>query len=137
MHMENIIAHGEHPFFVDLESLFHNQPFTSLEQKGHHTALEKTSFILNDSVLKTSLLPTLDPNSLYHSDLSGLAGDTVQVMNTYEILHKNTDVMKIKRTKIKVNKCNHLPSYQKQPITPENYQAQIKNGFVQCYRLIM
>jgi type 2 lantibiotic biosynthesis protein LanM len=137
MHMENIISQGEHPFFVDLESLFHNQPFTYMEEKSHYSALEKTSLILNDSVLKTSMLPTLDPNSLYHSDLSGLAGDTVQVMNTYEILHKNTDRMKIKRNKIEVTKVNHLPSFQQQPITPENYHHQIKSGFFQCYRMIM
>lgn len=119
MHMENIVAQGEHPFFVDLESLFHNQPFTYMEEKSHYTALEKTSLILNDSVLKTSLLPTLDPNSLYHSDLSGLAGDTVQVMNTYEILDKNTDIMKIKRNKIEVTKFNHLPI--------RNNQSPLKN----------
>ncbi|MDQ0300384.1 type 2 lantibiotic biosynthesis protein LanM [Salibacterium salarium] len=137
MHMENIIAHGEHPFFVDLESLFHNRPFTYLEEKDGYTAREKASLILDDSVLKTSMLPTLDPNSLYHSDLSGLAGDTVQVMNTYEIFQKNTDEMKIKRNKIKVDKYYHLPSYKEQPITPENYQDKIKNGFFQSYQLIM
>ncbi|EOQ04705.1 type 2 lantibiotic biosynthesis protein LanM [Bacillus cereus VDM021] len=137
MHMENIIAQGEHPFLVDLESLFHNQPYTHMERKSHNSALEKTSLILNDSVLKTNMLPILDPTSLYHSDLSGLAGDTVQVMNTYEVLHKNTDMMKIKRGKVELARFNHLPSYQKQPITPENYQLQIKSGFFQCYRLIM
>ncbi|MGQ8813596.1 type 2 lanthipeptide synthetase LanM family protein [Bacillus sp. NA_165.1] len=137
MHMENIITQGEHPFFVDLESLLHNQPFTYIEEKSHYSALEKTSLILNDSVLKTSMLPTLDPSSLYHSDLSGLAGDIVQVMNTYEVLHKNTDMMKIKRTKINVEKSSHLPCYQQQPITPENYNYNIKKGFFECYRLIM
>lgn len=54
-------------------SLFYNQPFTYIVEKSHYSALEKISFILNNSVLKTSMLPTLDPNSLYHSDLNGLA----------------------------------------------------------------
>lgn len=137
MHLENIIAHGEYPFFIDLESLLHNQPYTYMEEKKQYTAMEKAIMILNNSVLKTSMLPTLDPNSLYHSDLSGLAGDPTQILKTYRVMDKNTDTMKIKWDKIKVTKINHLPSYQKQPIKPENYIPQVKQGFFTCYRLIM
>ncbi|MBR2565812.1 MAG: type 2 lantipeptide synthetase LanM family protein [Paenibacillus sp.] len=137
MHMENIVAQGEHPFFVDLESLLHNQPFKYMEEKQQYTALEKTLSILNDSVLKTSMLPTLDSNALYHSDLSGLAGDIEQVLNTYEIHDKNTDMMRIKRSKIAVTRFSHLPSYNQSPIKPERYIYRLKEGFCRTYRSIM
>lgn len=137
MHMENIVAQGEHPFFVDLESLLHNQPFKYTEEKEHYTALEKTLSILNDSVLKTSMLPTLDSNALYHSDLSGLAGDVDQILNTYEIHDKNTDTMRIKRSKVSVSRFSHLPSYEHTPIKPERYIQSLKKGFYRIYSNIM
>lgn len=137
MHMENIVAQGEHPFFVDLESLLHNQPFKYMEEKDHYTALEKTLSILNDSVLKTSMLPTLDSNALYHSDLSGLAGDVDQILNTYEIHDKNTDTMRIKRSKVSVSRFNHLPSYEHTPIKPEQYIQSLKDGFYRIYSALM
>lgn len=137
MHMENIVVHGEHPFFIDLESLLHNQPFQYNDDQIGGTALEKTMAILNDSLLKTSMLPTLDANALYHSDLSGLAGDVDQVLNTYEILDKNTDTMRIKRTKVSVTRFNHLPSYRNKPINPERYIQNLKTGFYRTYSLIM
>ncbi|OME95576.1 hypothetical protein BK124_21150 [Paenibacillus amylolyticus] len=137
MHMENIVAQGEHPFFVDLESLLHNQPFKYEEEKAHYTALEKTLSILNDSVLKTSMLPTLDSNALYHSDLSGLAGDVDQVLNTYEIHDKNTDTMRIQRSKVSVSRFSHLPSYEHTPIKPERYIQSLKEGFYRIYSAIM
>lgn len=136
MHMENVIAHGEHPFLIDLESLFHHQAFVRMEEKPGYSAFEKTAVILNDSVLKTNMLPTLDSNFLYHSDLSGLAGDTVQTLSTYELIDKNTDTMKIRRSKIEVEKHTHLPSFNNQSITPRNYMDLVKRGFYQCYRLI-
>ncbi|XOI98614.1 type 2 lanthipeptide synthetase LanM family protein [Paenibacillus polymyxa] len=137
MHMENIVAQGEHPFFVDLESLLHNQPFKYVEEKEYYTALEKTLSILNDSVLKTSMLPTLDSNALYHSDLSGLAGDVDQVLNTYEIHDKNTDTMRIQRSKVSVSRFSHLPSYEQTPIKPERYIQSLKKGFYHVYSAIM
>ncbi|MEO2255624.1 type 2 lanthipeptide synthetase LanM family protein [Paenibacillus amylolyticus] len=137
MHMENIVAQGEHPFFVDLESLLHNQPFKYVEEKEYYTALEKTLSILNDSVLKTSMLPTLDSNALYHSDLSGLAGDVDQVLNTYEIHDKNTDTMRIQRSKVSVSRFSHLPSYEQTPIKPERYIQSLKKGFYRVYSTIM
>nr|WP_154984946.1 type 2 lanthipeptide synthetase LanM family protein [Paenibacillus xylanexedens] len=137
MHMENIVAQGEHPFFVDLESLLHNQPFKYMDEKEQYTALEKTLSILNDSVLKTSMLPTLDSNALYHSDLSGLAGDVEQILNTYEVHDKNTDMMRIKRSKIAVSRFSHLPSYNQTPIQPERHIHRLKEGFYRTYRSIM
>ncbi|AZK47307.1 type 2 lanthipeptide synthetase LanM family protein [Paenibacillus lentus] len=137
MHMENIITHGEHPFFVDLESLFHNQPYVHIEEKDEYSAFEKTAYILNDSILKTNMLPALDSNFLYHSDLSGLAGDIEQILNTYEISNKNTDLMKITRSKITVKKHNHLPMYMDEVINPKNYLHSVKKGFINCYQLIL
>lgn len=137
MHMENVIAHGEHPFYVDLESLLHNQIFKFSKLKNEKTAFEKTTQILRDSILKTSMLPTLDANALYSSDLSALAGDVDQIMSTYEVENQNTDEIKIKRCKKKIRRSSHLPQLNGHICLANEYLNSIEKGFNSIYTFVM
>ncbi|MBZ9618558.1 type 2 lanthipeptide synthetase LanM family protein [Clostridium estertheticum] len=136
MHCENIIANGEYPVFVDLESLFHNEISLRDDIALSGSAVTKAEKYIKESVLKTAMLPVLDANFLYDSDISGIAGDIDQILNMYDIQNKNTDEIKIVRTKITVNSSNHLPSLNGEIIIPKMYVDNIKSGFTTCYDLM-
>lgn len=136
MHCENIIANGEYPIFIDLESLFHNELDSKGDVKLPDCAVTKAERYIKESVLKTAMLPVLDANFLYDSDISGIAGDTDQILNMYDIQNKNTDEIKIVRSKITLESKSHLPVLNGESILPRLYVDDIKKGFKQCYNFI-
>lgn len=74
-HHENIIASGEHPVLIDLESIFHQ--YKKRDEPGS-TAVDKANYILSRSVRSTGILPF----NLYFGrknrdkvvDISGMGG---------------------------------------------------------------
>lgn len=127
MHFENIIANGEFPMFVDLESLFKNQAFF----------LNDDASIFNkDSVLNTSMLPIANNTMAYDNDISGLAGNIEQRVNTYKIINKNTDMMSIGKMCVTVKKDRHIPYVNNEAVIPKLYIDYIIKGFKNCYYII-
>jgi type 2 lantibiotic biosynthesis protein LanM len=60
VHYENVIADGEHPMLVDLETLFHPylpSPEDEATRAGGAGATARAQAILQDSVMRTALLP--------------------------------------------------------------------------------
>lgn len=132
MHFENIIANGEHPIFIDLESLLKNEmPYFNDNET------DKSIYEFKNSVLSTTMLPMTTKNFLYNSDISGIAGDIKQLVKTQTINNINTDMMTISGQHIEVNMSKHLPNFNNIPITPELYIDDIKKGFINCYKLIL
>ncbi len=95
-HFENLIAAGEHPILIDLESLFHPHSQISM------TAAD----ILNrdmvaDSVLHVGLLPQISWGNTQVAgvDLSGLGGAKGQLTpdKVPKLLQVGTDTMRVER----------------------------------------
>ncbi len=80
MHYENLIADGDQPVLVDVETLFHpsQQDNGVLGRDPAHTALRS-------SVYRTALLPLLFTGEHGVADISGLGGDVGEVAPISEV----------------------------------------------------
>jgi len=76
-HYENIIACGDQPVLVDLESLFHH-PLDSDHELTGSGAINKALTLIRDSVLSTGVIPVaVDRRQPF--DISGIGGRDEQV----------------------------------------------------------
>lgn len=108
-HAENMIAHGEHPIYVDLETLFQ----TPFYQFDNHTAEGIASQFLSDSPLRTGLLPVLSFQSEGQPgvELSGLGGDQPNITYSVEWLDTDGDDLPVFRRSL-----YHLPPFDNLPM---------------------
>ena len=135
-HCENLIADGEHPVLIDLETLFHPRIFDEesrrLIEGGDHASGQ-----MEHSVLWTGLLPSWELGPQGKSfDISGLGGTGDQhtgfPVRTWQ--HVNTDAMCLAEregiTRPRLNDCLLAGAVQR----PWNHTDDIANGFEHQYR---
>jgi len=139
-HMENIIASGEYPVVVDLETLM--LPQTRLfEDKKYE---ERLSFLVSrhffDSVLRTGLLPRwqFGPDKKTY-DISGLGSIGEQEMLFKKAIWKNlkTDGIKIEHQFYKLKEALNVPVLENKSLTPFYYKDYIIEGFKDMYSYLM
>jgi type 2 lantibiotic biosynthesis protein LanM len=139
LHIENIIASGEQPVLIDLETLMHPlvKDGKDLEQSGKIRFLAEHHLLR--SVLRTSLLPYWQfslENGNY--DISGLGGDSqqrtlVQVLNWSNI---NTDTMAWAYEYEETQLNTHIPSPSHVNLLLNEYHEEIVSGFREMYSFI-
>lgn len=134
-HLENIIACGEYPMLIDLESLFQNQ-LTGYEDPS---AITRAMEDLNDSIFRTSMLPIVyTPDSTF-PELSGLGGQGNQILpqKSYVLEGIGTDEMCfVKRDIIFEEKINR-PKFNGKYLNAEQYSKHIAQGFENLYKIFM
>ena len=133
-HAENIIAAGENPMLVDLETLFHPD---AMRSDTEHPAAK----ILHHSVLRVGMLP----HRIYASDESegldnsGLGGWSKQItplpVPVWEEV--GTDMMHLTGQQREMKARQNLPRLNGQDITLLDYKDSILTGFSAMYRLLM
>lgn len=136
-HYENLIAAGEHPVLIDLESLFHPRsdeaPATHSEQLAAKT--------LNRSVLRIGLLPqrvwfTADYEGI---DVSGLGAAEGQ-RSPFAVPYwegGGTDEMHIAHKRIAMTGGQHRPMYAGAQVDLTHYQDALVAGFTSVYKTLM
>src|SRR5699024_3493642 len=128
-HSENIIASGEHPFFIDLESLFQNRIPAFTKKNASQLASNK----LMNSVLRTGLLPvSLFKNGVLKGiEVSGLGGYKGQAIpkSTYGFVNVRTDEMRMEKKQFYLEEGNNRPSINGKTINSEEYIQEITEGF--------
>lgn len=136
-HSENVIAAGEHPMLIDLESLFH--PRTENEDPAQS---EDIAFdFMYQSVLRVGLLPQW----LWSSedspgvDISGLGGCPGQIMphllpGWSEV---GTDQMHLTLQQAEMPAGQNRPQINDQAVHAPDYRSNIVSGFTSMYRLLM
>ncbi|MDA1996979.1 MULTISPECIES: type 2 lanthipeptide synthetase LanM family protein [Bacillus cereus group] len=138
-HNENLIAFGEHPVLIDLESLFHQIPDDG--NPDGETAVEQAYSILNRSVKSTGLLPSLsfyqgeNPN-LKGIDVSGLGASVEQIypFKVPYISQEHTDTMQLLKDYTTIGKAEaNKPKLNGVEIIANDYLEQIKLGFKELY----
>ncbi|MGP4039107.1 type 2 lanthipeptide synthetase LanM family protein [Gracilibacillus sp. D59] len=138
-HYENIIASGECPVLIDLESLFHHREDVS---DTNSSAMMLAKEKLENSVLRTQLLPFLVGG--YNKDqglseISGLGGkggqQTPFTMMDWDNI--GTDEMKVVRRKGTTKEANNLPVLNGKSIELLHYKEDLINGFETIYKLFM
>ena len=140
-HNENLIAQGEHPVLIDLESLLHPQV---IEAEGYPDNFTQAQLLagkqLDKSVIRTGLLPQWDLGMNGHIayDISGLGGVGEQTTPYQAPKWKdiNTDSMKlsyeISKAPAQANTC-----YMKDiPVFPSEYVEEITCGFRNMYNFL-
>lgn len=136
-HMENLIAAGEHPVLVDLESLFHPQISDIDVKKSDQLAFK----IISHSVLRVGLLPERfwANNESEGIEISGLGGESGQMTpNSFPYLEAvGTDGMRVARKQILMPGSQNRPTLDKVEVNVLEYTKAITTGFTNMYQLIL
>ncbi len=134
-HYENLIANGEQPVLVDIETLLHHRNKNmEMDKNDAQILVEKQ---LGESVLRTMLLPQwgMSHNDQLTVDISGLGGAEEQKIQTLMLKNINTDVMSVGYETIALKEAN-MPTLNGTPICPNDYLEDVVTGFEQMYRLL-
>ncbi|AFZ34787.1 Lanthionine synthetase C family protein [Stanieria cyanosphaera PCC 7437] len=137
-HNENLIAAGEHPVLVDLESLF--RPRTSnIDLKQSH--LLANEVLYNDSVLRIGLLPQRIWSNGENDglDISGLGGQEGQLLpNEVPYWEEiGTDQMRLKRKRMELPEAHNRPKLNGKEVDLLDYAEAIVDGFTKIYNLLL
>lgn len=137
-HYENLIACGEHPILVDLESLFH----PSIRDEEATQAVQLASSVLRRSVLQVGLLP----QRLWASeeqeegiDVSGMGGSAGQLSPHRLPYWENaaTDHMHFSRKQMEIPGASNRPTLDEMEVDVLNYKEDVLSGFAEVYRLLI
>lgn len=136
-HHENIIAHGEHPVLIDLESLFQSNIF---DNNYSNSAVDRAMELLESSVQSTGILPLL----LYHRndltkegvDISGLGGKKQQLPFQGSKLSIGREDMHFYQDTLYLEEEKNRPYYLDEKIEMVDYLIDIKQGFSMAYDYI-
>ena len=135
-HHENLIACGEFPVLVDLETLLHPAP-DFVEVKS---ARDKANAWLSRSVMHTGMLPRRlwGDNQRSGVNLAGLGSDKSQVLPNPvpDWEGTGTDQMRQVRTVKELEKSENLPGRDGKPISVTNHVSDLLAGFQTMYRFV-
>ncbi|PWW42198.1 type 2 lanthipeptide synthetase LanM family protein [Paenibacillus pabuli] len=130
-HMENVIASGEHPIPIDLETVFHNTPTLHFPDTADVEAKKK----IVDSVIGTGLLPLL----LYQNEegfgveMSGIGGgEQVLPFPVLQVENDETDEMRFVRKAKSTKGSENIPMLNNIPTHAAKYVNHIVEGFRQA-----
>lgn len=129
VHLENVIAHGEHPVLVDTETLFH-------PDLGAGTG-DPAADALAVSVHRTALLPLIVVGEAGIADVSGFGGGAPGGAGTaVDWLDPGTDRMRLTRRPVSHQGTGNRPILDGAPVDPGEHEAAMVAGFRQAYTAI-
>ncbi|HEK9101349.1 type 2 lantipeptide synthetase LanM family protein [Bacillus pfraonensis] len=137
-HNENLIASGEYPMLIDLETLFNQDAVQSTESV---TAQEVALKTLSQSVLATNILPVF---TLFNKaegrglNISGMANGEEQIYPSKVpvIQSNNTDEQKVERGYIKIPASSNYPTLNGKKVSVTMYIDDMMAGFKEAYDLL-
>ncbi|MBX9827150.1 MAG: type 2 lantipeptide synthetase LanM family protein [Xanthobacteraceae bacterium] len=135
-HYENLIACGEHPVPVDLETIFHHRLPLSADAGDD---LSEIAARLRASVLATDLLPDPVKVDRQYFDISALARSEDEEGEAQSIVWTkvNTDAMDYAYERQSPQPARNLPKLNGKVAVLNDYTNDILNGFEEAYRFLM
>ena len=133
LHSENLIAHGEYPVFVDLETLV-NIHYTI---KSVRTAFQEICYQLSNSVLYTGILPFYHFNQKGKGiNASGINGTENQKypIQVPVVMDPYTSDMKIGYIHPRSKRTHNLALLRGEFVAPIQYIENMKEGFSLAYK---
>ncbi len=134
-HQENLIAAGEFPVLVDLETLFHPR-FEDPAQVS-----DPGSAHLDHSVFRVGLLPqrVRFQDGGAGVDLSGLGGEAGQPLpSLYAVLADvGSDEMRVERQHLELPDSHHRPRIEGHAADPLEHRQPLIAGFTAVYRTLV
>lgn len=135
-HHENLIAAGEHPVLVDLETLFHPE----VNRRELLPFVEQPEEMLQDSVLRIGLLPqkVWGNDERPGIDLSGLAAGAgpPSSVSYWGTVAATTDEMHMGPKEVEFSATSNRPSLPGQEISFLEHTDDILDGFRRLYGLL-
>lgn len=136
-HFENLIASGEHPVLIDLESLFHPEPEVSDPEAAYDAATRALAL----SPRRSGLLPMrlwADDGSdgVDMSGLGAVAGQLTPGAVAY-VENEATDEMRVRRKRMPLGDGAHRPTLRGGAVDAAGYTDAIVAGFTEVYRLLL
>ncbi|HXF60296.1 MAG TPA: type 2 lanthipeptide synthetase LanM family protein, partial [Caldilineaceae bacterium] len=135
-HFENLIAAGEHPVLIDLETLFHPR-FDTFDTAQADGVAEQ---LMANSVLQIGLLPQRLWSSDDYAgiDISGLGGAAGQLSpdRMPQLAGVGTDAMHYVRERVELPGDANRPTLNGVEANALDYAAEVVGGFVDMYRLL-
>lgn len=138
-HYENLIAYGEYPVLIDVETLLHPRvrPNVDTINNARNLANEKIKY----SVLRTGLLPKWEVKHFdkVAYDLSGLGihEDIEAYSDIIKWGHLNSDSMALTWKQVAKTPKANAPFLNDKPLKPDDYLDEIIDGFELMYRYLM
>lgn len=134
-HAENLIAAGENPVLIDLESLFHPHPVAPNSPNSVLPARRE----MGRSVLRVGLLPQPQAIAKDAVDVSAIGGnpERLGMGRTIGLKASNTDEAKVSRQAIAWRENQNQPRLQGELVNALEYQEATATGFTATYRLIV
>lgn len=135
LHSENLIAHGEYPVLIDLETLVN----VSYDQK-RETSFQEVCYQLSESVLYTGILPFYHFNKEGDGiDISGISGEKNQQypIKVPMIINPYTSDMKVEYIYPKTKRAKNLALLKGEFIAPTKFVEDIIEGFKLGYLCIL
>lgn len=132
IHYENLVAAGEQPVVVDLESLFHPFVFGVKRERPIDKLMVRS---LLDSVKYSQLLPQRQPASGLDQGAMGASAHQV-ARNVLQLRGQGTDEMHFERAPLPFQSGRHRPTLHGQSVEVLDYVPMIEAGFEAIYNLL-
>ncbi|AFY37604.1 Lanthionine synthetase C family protein [[Leptolyngbya] sp. PCC 7376] len=136
-HLENIIANGENPILIDLETLFRPECLDPNSPESRLIANRK----MGQSVMGVGLLPQRiadrDHSGGFDSSGLGAVGSQVLPTRTPELAGKGTDKMQVERKFATLSGSKNVPYLQGKEPEVWTHKENIEKGFIETYRLLL
>lgn len=135
-HHENLIALGEHPVLIDLETLFH--PRIKKYERFSSESRKMAQKQIEESVLSVGFLPyfLVSKGDLDNRiDISGLGGEAEQVspFKSLKIINEKSDDIRIVWENDKLQPQKNNPKLNGQAIHSDKFTDEILSGFSSIY----
>jgi type 2 lantibiotic biosynthesis protein LanM len=136
MHCENLVAHGEHPMFFDVETVFHPVwHYTSTGVTPLESAINTT---LSRSVAATGILPASVVASEASIDVSALSG--IGAITTEDVMrweNQFTDEMRLQPSVEFGTTDIHRPHLKDLALNPLTFEEDFIDGFTAMYQHLL
>lgn len=128
-HHENLIAHGEHPVPIDLETLF--QPGSREAAAGGPGYSPTDHTVLNSGLLPRRFWATAQDRGIDLSGMGALGGETVAVGR---IDRAGTDEMHWGRGELTLEAGPNVPTLRGEPLALWDHRDAVQGGFRAAYQ---
>ncbi|MES2692202.1 MAG: type 2 lanthipeptide synthetase LanM family protein [Verrucomicrobiota bacterium] len=140
LHFANVIAHGEYPMLIDLETLLH--PYWITEALGLvANAQVVAAQAMYNSVLRTGFLPRWmrgrDDTEIYDFGGLGLHAGKAERHNPRPWRHLNTDNMAPLEARARAILSTPAASASEQALPIDEHEEELTQGFEATYRFLM
>ncbi|MEO7236959.1 MAG: type 2 lanthipeptide synthetase LanM family protein [Lapillicoccus sp.] len=141
-HYENLVAHGEHPVLIDLETFMHpeSRPYEDDAAALAVGARAAASQLFRDSVLSTGLLPswvTVAEGVAIDLSALGAVGEQRIPSQRSQWAHVNSDAMQLVDQDSVIRPTDNVPMLDGHPLSPADFVDEVVAGLRSMYELLL